>query len=252
MKKTNQILINTLIYLGVIAVILAVYSLLAVIINSSFILPPLSEVLVSFFLLFTKSNFYISLLNTLLRTVIAFFICFILAFILALACYKNKRANAVISPLISVIRALPTLAVILLIVIWTNSFIAPIIVTSLVVLPTVFQQFKNALLEIDKDQIEMCKLFNVGKNKIYKKVILPSLAPSTFSVIGTGLSLNLKLMVAGEVLSATSKSLGNMLNVANVNLQMAEMLGIIVVSVILSLSFELIFELIKKRVVKWL
>ena len=58
-------------------------------------------------------------------------------------------------------------------------------------------------------------------------------------------------MVAAEVLSATSRSIGSMLNSANYNSETAEMIALVVVSVIIGLVVESVFNALSKRASDW-
>ena len=247
-KKTLENLILPAISVLCIVLIWAVASKIT---DSEYILPSVLTTLKATFGVLSSAKFYGALLSTLLRVLIAFSISFVLAFALALLGYKSSKAKKIISPIISIIRALPTIAVVLLLLFWTNSFIAPVIVTILVVLPTIYTGVVNALEGLDKDLIEMCNVFGVSKKQTFLSVQLPAIMPSMLTVIGAGLSLNLKLMVAAEVLSATVKSVGNLLNYASYNGEMAQMLAIVLITVILGVVIEAIFNALSKKAGEW-
>ena len=97
----------------------------------------------------------------------------------------------------------------------------------------------------------MCKTFNVGKGDFIKKVALPEIMPEFLNTVGSNLSLNLKLMVAAEVIASTANSLGVMLNQGKVYFETAQMLSIVAVIVIIGLIIEYLFRFISKKVGKW-
>lgn len=245
--KINGYIVTILTVLG----ILFFWTVMALIAKSSYILPSIPETLVAIGELLITGEFYFSFLLTILRSIIAFAISFLLAFFLSVLCYKSKTADRIISPIVGILRALPTVAVILLLLIWTNSQVAPVIVTMLVVLPTLKTETTSSLNSLDRDVLEMCKVFNVSKKETLLKVIVPQVLPSLFISVGAGLSLNLKLMVAAEVLASTKNSIGNMLNFANYNLLIPKMLALVTISVLASLIIEKAFKLISKKVGKW-
>lgn len=252
MKDNNQNkLTGFAITLSTVVGILIVWTVLALIANSSYILPSIPETLVAMGKLLITGEFYLAFMLTLLRSFIAFSISFLLAFILSVFCYKSKTAERVINPIVGILRALPTVAVILLLLIWTNSQVAPVIVTTLVVLPTLKTQTTNSLNSLDKDLFVMCKVFNVEKKEIFTKVTVPQIMPSLLLSVGAGLSLNVKLMVAAEVLASTKNSIGNMLNYANFNLLIPKMLALVTFSVLACLVIEKIFSVLSKKVGKW-
>ena len=226
------------------------WGVLAIIIDNKFILPTLKETFSAFIGNFTSKIFYKALFLTLLRALIAFTVSLIIAFTLALL---SERENAlkIIAPIIAIIRALPTIAIVLLVLLWTNSYIAPMIVTTLVVLPTLYTDIKNSFSVIGKDQIIMCKTFNVGKGDFIKKVALPEIMPEFLNTVGSNLSLNLKLMVAAEVIASTANSVGLLLNQGKVYFETAKMLSIVAVVVIIGLIIEYLFAFVSKKAGKW-
>jgi len=249
--KNKKTLLNLILPLITVMCLFAVWAIVSSIVGSEYILPSVWVTIRSAFALFGKANFYLALLYTFIRVIIAFVISFTLAFILAFFSTKNQYVRRIVSPIISIIRALPTIAIVLLLLFWTNSNVAPVVVTMLVVLPTTYTGLKNALEEVDGELKEMCQVFGVDKKQVFFKVQLPAIMPSTCALIGSGISLNLKLMVAAEVLSATVRSIGNLLNYASYNGEMASMMALVLVTVILGFIIESVFNLISKKVGAW-
>lgn len=231
--------------------VLALWAVSAKIVRNEYLLPSIGRTLEEFFSLLTKGAFYVAYFRTLLRSVIAFFIAFFVAFALALLSYKYFIAQKIINPLVSVARALPTIAVVLLALVWTNSEIAPVIVTTLVVMPTAYAGIFNALSSIDKEQLEACKTFGIDEKTIMKKVKIPQTAPYLLSVAGTSLSLNVKLMVAGEVIASTSRSIGNALYLSKLYEQTAQTFALVIVTVITGLAVEAVFSALSKKFGRW-
>ncbi len=248
--KTDKIL-NIILPIISIGCIIVVWAISASAIGNEFILPTLSLTFNALINLFADGGFYLSVLGTLLRSLIAFFLSFVIGLILAILSNKYKRARSVIKPIISIVRALPTIAVVLFLLLWTNSFVAPVVVTMLVVLPTMFTNISTALESVDKKQIEMCKLYNVKNRDVLSRVIIPQITPSILTVIGAGISLNLKLMVATEVLSYTARSLGYILITSKMYFETATMFAVVFVTVVIGVLVELVFNLISKKVGKW-
>lgn len=219
--------------------------------SNEFILPSVGETFSALYKVLGQGVFYKSLLGTLFRTAVAFAVCFALAFLMAFWSRINPKADVMFAPIISFLRALPTIAVVLLLLMWTNSFVAPIIVTSLVVFPTVYNSLRHSFFGVDKDLVKALKLFNVDNKTLLKKVYVPTVLPSTLVAVGSGFSLNLKLMVAAEVIAATANSLGFMLNSSKALFETAKMIAIVVVTVIIGLIIEVIFNAISKKVGEW-
>lgn len=251
MKDKKVKILNLILPIASILAIIVVWIVAYYAVGNDSIMPSFSETLVTFFSLFAKGEFYLALGGTLLRTVISFVVSFVLAFGLALLSYKVWWVKKVLSPIVSIVRVLPTIAVVLLLLVWTNSFIAPIIVALLVVFPTTYTGVESVLSSIDEKQLEMCKVFGVDEKTVLKKVKIPQILPSTINIAGTALSLTLKLMVAAEVLSYTTDSIGNYLQLAKLYDNTVIMMALVLVTVVIGVVIEMVFSLISKKVGKW-
>ena len=76
---------------------------------------------------------------------------------------------------------------------------------------------------------------------------IPQILPSALYSAGAGLSLNLKLMVAAEVIAQTAVSLGYLLNKSKVYFEIADMLAIVAFAVITGAAIESAFGAIAKK-----
>lgn len=249
MKKQDKLL-NALLPFLTVAVIFGLWGLAAAKVDSEYVLPTVGDTFAALRELLKSAEFYRAYFGTLLRSVVAFAIAFFLAFIAAFVAYKCDKAKRALKPLIVIIRALPTIAVVLLLVLWTSSFVAPVIVTFLVVFPTLYNNLYAALCGIDKDLNEMCKVFGVSNKKRLTKVVFPQIAPEFITSAGAGLTLNLKLMVAAEVLAQTARSMGYLLNTSKIYFEISTMLALVLITVITGLIIEFLFSFWAKKAVK--
>ncbi len=249
MKKTK--VLNAVVPIMTFVFIIVVWITAGAIVNNEYLLPSIPAVWNALKSVFSDGKFYSAYLSTLLRSLIAFLISFILALGCGILCKRYSLFEKFIAPFIKIARALPTVAIVLILIFWTNAQVTPVVVTMLVVFPTLFISVKDSLNTVDKGQIEMCSLFGVSQKDIFFSVQLPQIAPSMLSSVGAGLSLNLKLMVAAEVLAATYISLGNVLNVYKYNAEIASMIAVVAICVITGLLIELVFNILSKKAGKW-
>lgn len=249
MKKLNK-LFSLILPLLTIAFLLVVWLIVAKTYDNEYIVPTIESTIKEMAKLFGEKKFYIALGQTMLRSVIAFLLSFFISAILAYCSVKSLKAEKLILPLISITRTLPTLAIAWLLLFWTNSQIAPVVITMLVVLPTSYTHIKGALESVNKNTIDAGKVDGAGLINLFFNIELPQIAPDLFNVTGSGLALNLKLMVAAEVLSATLKSLGNMINLAT-PFEVARVLAITVVVLVLGLVIEFLFNKLSKLASSW-
>lgn len=246
MKKYGKIL-NIALPIITTACILAIWAVAAAVANEEILLPRPSAAFKRFFMLFGEARFYAAYLSTLLRSLAAFAVSFLLAVGCALLAEKFAAAEKVMNTLIPLIRALPTIAVVLLLVLWTASGVAAVLVTVLVVFPTLYTNARAAFGKVDDGLKEMCRVYAVPKKTRLFKVYLPVAAPLLVSAAGAGLSLNVKLMVAAEVLAQTAKGLGNLMNGAKIYFETAELIALVLVAMLTGLLFENIGDMISRR-----
>ena len=251
MKKFNKFLAVLLPVITIIC-ILILWSIGADAVDSKYILPSVMDTVEAMFVLFKTSKFYVAFSLTLLRSLIAFIVSFFIASIFAYFANKSKKIESVVLTVVSILRALPTIAIVLLLVLWTDEQVAPIIVTMLVVLPTAYTNIKNAFDSVDKTTTEAGKVDGASSKQILFKIQLPQITPALLSSIGSGISLNFKLMVAAEVLSATIKSLGNLLNNAKNSIDgIASMLAMVLITIIFGILIEFLFNKIASKLGDW-
>ena len=247
MRKSEKIL-NLIIPLISVLCIVVLWIVLALVVDNIYLMPGFFTTIKEVFRLFATGEFYSAFLGTILRTLISFVVALSFALVLSVLTFENKRVKSAVAPIISIIRVLPTIAVVLLLLVWTNSFVAPIVVTFLVVFPTIYLNIESAIKSIDYDQVECSKTFGADDKYIFKNVVFPQILPNFFSAVGAGLSLNLKLMVAAEVLALTVNSMGNLLQLAKLYDQMVTMMALVLVTVIFGLIIEGVFSYISKKV----
>ena len=250
MKNLNKLL-NLILPLFTVGFLVLAWAVVAKMEDNHFIVPTVSQTIKEFFALFGQKIFYRALGLTALRSLIAFVLSFFLSAVLAYFANKSKTAEKLILPFIAFTRALPTIAIAWLLVFWTNSQIAPVVITMLVVMPTSYTHVKGALDSIDRTTIEAGKVDGAGWLKLFLTIELPQIAPDICSITGSGLALNLKLMVAAEVLGSTVKSLGSMINMTYYGFEVAQTLALTVVVLLLGLVLEFIFNALSKKAGDW-
>jgi ABC-type nitrate/sulfonate/bicarbonate transport system permease component len=114
-------------------------------------------------------------------------------------------------------------------------------------LPTSYTHIESAFLSIDKTVIEAGRVDGANEKSVFLKIELPQILPAVYTGVGSGLSLNFKLMVAAEVIAQTANSIGYMLNTSKVYFEIANMLAIVCFSVIFGLIVETIFSYLSKK-----
>lgn len=218
---------------------------------NDYIIPSFSDTMKSMGELLAESAFWTAFGYTLLRTAEAFVLSFLLAAVLAALSVCSKGAAAFIRPVMIFLRTLPTLAVVLILLIWTNRKIAPVIVTLLVLLPAIYAQITAAAGDIDGDLIEMADVYRIPRKTRLFKIYLPLVSPNILSQAGANISMGLKVMISAEVLSKTFNSLGNLMQNAREYLEMPRLAALTLMAVLLGLILDFGFSQFTYITKKW-
>ncbi|NLZ24898.1 MAG: ABC transporter permease subunit [Clostridiales bacterium] len=229
--------------IAALAIALAVWAAAAAAVNKPLILPGVSEVLKEFFLLLKEKAFYKGVGWTLLRTLEAFLLSVVLGLAFAVIGALVKPIRKTFEPIATAMRAVPTMAVILLSVLWLDYDEAPVLIGFLICFPLLYSSFLNAFLSVDKDLIEMAKVFKVKKTDTVRYIFIPSILPSALSSMKSVVSLCLKVTIASEVIAQTKTSIGVMMQMASMRFDIAKLMAWTVSAIVLSFVLEGLFAL---------
>lgn len=249
--KVKRVSENILYPLATLGLILLIWYLAAISIDVEIILPKPSLAFRRLWELFGESEFWGNTGATLLRAVLGFLSALIPGVLLAVAAFLFRPVYRLLNPLIMVLRAIPTMSVILLCILWISEKISPIVIAFLIVFPTVFSAVYGALGAVDRNLIEMSALYRIPKRKQVFDLYLPAVAPEFFQAARNSIGLNLKIVIASEAMALTKKSIGNMLQSSKAWLDTPQLFAYTIVAIVLSFLLELSVEGISRLVVRW-
>ncbi len=221
------------------------------IVGNDYLLPSFWETISATWQYLADGAFWRAFAGTLLRTFCAFVISLILGTGFAALSRLCGRVRAFFAPVISLLRTLPTLAVILILLLWTSPTVAPVIVSLFVLFPAVYASALSAFDEVGEEYGELARAFCVsGRRKIFK-MYLPLAAPPVLKQSGAIFSLGLKITVSGEVLASTYRSLGGLMQEAKMYVQMPQLLALTLLCILLGFLLEGACALVYRLTVRW-
>ncbi|MDE5566474.1 MAG: ABC transporter permease subunit [Anaeroplasmataceae bacterium] len=247
MKK----LFNSILYsLAVILIVLLVWYFASLIINVELILPTPYIAFKNIGTYLISGEFWISLGWTYLRCIESFLIAFVIALLLAVLAYLFPTVEKLASPFMAIVRAIPTMAILLILIISLRPYQTPIVVAGIVICPTLFQSFLSSFKSIDLQLVEMVEVYLVPKSKQILKFYIPSILPGIFSNSASSFSLNIKLIIAAEALAQTSKSIGKMMQYAKINIEIEKLFALAIIAIVISILSEALIRLVQRLVLK--
>lgn len=232
------------IFYSVFAVLImwAVWLIVAATVGNEYLVPDFASSAREFFTLFAKGFFWKALGWSLLRVIIAFSISFLLALGCACLAVACKPFSAFMRPIVALFRTLPTMAVLLIILVWMTPRTAPIAVTLLVLFPMIYTQMTLGIESVDGGLLEMAKVYRLTAKQKLTCIYLPHLAPQTVEQTGVNLSFGLKLTISAEVMASTYTAIGGMMTEAQAYLNLPRLTALTLVAVIFGVVLEIVFR----------
>ena len=238
MIKAKNKAITWLLPLLTLLVMVVIWQVLASVIQLNIILPTPLSALKEFFNFLLDGAVYIAVGLTLLRTVICYLICFLLGWALGYLSFKVNGVNLAISPIISLIKSVPTMSVILLILIWVNYEIAPIVIAFIVVFPLSYASSLSGYKSLDKSIFNMAKIYKISDKTLYKNYVLPTLLDNFSASSVSELLLTFKIVISGEVMAETARGIGELIKQSKYALETGKLFAYTIVAVILGVLLE--------------
>ena len=153
MKK--QTLYNLLLSLAAVVLLWAMWFIAALCLRNDYILPNFTDAFREMGRLLGEAAFWRAFAGTVLRTVVSFLISLVLGVLFAVLASLKRGIRAFFAPIVSILRTVPTMAIILMLLIWTTPRVAPVIVTFLVLFPAVYAAMLTSLDEVKEQDAKM-------------------------------------------------------------------------------------------------
>lgn len=213
-KKQIRILISFLF-------LFLIWQYLAMKLQNSIILPYPKEVLVQMLTQLQSTLFYDSIVQTFLRIVLGFLIALGLATLLSFLSYFYPWFADLFYPILLLTRSIPNISYILIVLFWFSAQTSVMIITFLILFPTIYANLYQGLVSFPKEFQDVMKVYPAPKTDEIFHVYLPYLRPYIFASTNAGLSLSLKVGIMAEILGQARTGIGRQLNICRLNLDMA-------------------------------
>ncbi len=248
MKKGVKYFNKILFTLGAFGVLLLIWQIAFFCVGNPLVLPSPWECFGELFVLLSKARFWKSFFATFLRAVSAFAMSAILGLGFAVISYLLPSFRAFLAPIAAFLRALPTVGVILLILVFVSPASAPVAVACLALVPALYSSALAAFFSVDEELIELCRVYRVPVKKRVFSLYLPAATPYLIREGTVGLSFSLKLAVSAEVLASTFQSVGGMMQEAKLYLEIPSLFALTVAVVLVGFLVEGVGAILARRV----
>ena len=233
-----------------------VWQIIALLIGNVLLFPDPLTVVKHLCQMIVTSSFWLSLTTSLLRVMIGIVIAIFIGTALAILSSRIKLLYELLFPLMTIIKASPVASFIILIVIFIGRDTVPTVISLLMVMPVVWTNVYEGIINIDKDLKEVCSLYKFSARKRLRVLYFPSVMPYFTSAVLSSIGLGWKAGIAAEILYPPIESIGRAMLESKQLLLTEDLFAWTLVVIMLSFTFEILLKLAlrqtnnKKRVTK--
>lgn len=218
--------------------LIVLWVIMAEIIDKEVIFPTVRSTLRSLIDIINDSKFFIIMIHSLLRSLIGFLISLSLAIILGILSSISKVIYNLMKPILSFLSSVPTMAIIILALIWFNNDFVPMFVGFLMVFPILYETVRGAIVNVDSNILEMANIYNVNNFTIINNIYIPAIFLSLDQVFLSALNTTLKMIIAGEALSQPKYAIGSNLQLEKMYLNTSGVFAWIIIILFISKFLE--------------
>ena len=228
-------------------IFISVWQIVAVIVDNGLLLPSFFTVLSDIYKIILTNNFIILILSSIFRCIESFIFSLVIAIVLAIISYFNKFIYNFLYIIIVFLKAIPTMAFIVLVLIWTSKDFAPIIIGVVISFPIFYDVVLNSLLDIDKNLLQMFRIYRVETRDKIITLIIPVIAIAIKKVINSTLSLIFKVVISGEVYAQPEHGIGSIIQFEKMQLNTSRIIAWMIIITAIVCFFDFVIDRVSKK-----
>lgn len=217
---------------------LALWQLLSAAVGSALLLPAPLSVVRRLFELMGTAQFWRTVLLSLLRISAGIAFALILGVITAVLTCRFALLDALLSPVISVIKTTPVASFVILVLIWLRRDYVPVLISALMVFPVVWSNVSAGIKNTDRSFLELARVYDFSFIKTAQSIYFPSVLPYFRSACSSALGFGWKAGIAAEVLTVPGVSIGRMIYESKLYLQTTDLFAWTLCVILLSVLLE--------------
>ena len=226
---------------------LCVWQAAAMLLGEPLLLASPVQVAGRLFSLILTEKFWSTVGYTTLRIVCGFLLGFGVGVVLAVLAGRYQGLETLLWPFVVTIKSIPVASFVILVLIWLSSRQLSVFIAFLMVFPVIYLNTLQGLKATDGRMLEMAKMYRLSFSRKLKYIYVPQLQPFLMSACSIALGLSWKSGVAAELIGRPDLSMGDMLYMAKVHMDTADVFAWTVVIILLSQLFEKLFLKLMKK-----
>lgn len=226
---------------------IVLWQLISNIVGKELLIASPASVVKSLIKLWGEGSFWSSLWFTFARISLGFIFAMIIGVLMAIATSRHVFLRELVSVPMSIIKAVPVASFIIIALIWISSRNLSIFISFLMVLPIFYTNILKGIEGVEKQLLQMTKVFEVGSMKKIRFVYIPQIMPYFISSATVSLGLCWKAGIAAEVIGIPTGSIGEKLYQSKIFLNTSELFAWTIIIIVISVIFEKIFLFMLKK-----
>ncbi|WP_242661394.1 ABC transporter permease [Alkaliphilus metalliredigens] len=227
--------------------LLILWKVVSVIVDKEILIPSPEKTFIEIISIIRAPYFIVAVMNTLKRALIGFVIALGAGIGLGLMGGFFKPMYYLLRPIVLINKAVPTMAMILLALIWLESEKAPILVGFVVIFPIIYENVVQGIRNVDVKLVEMMDMYDINKLDKLKDLYMPSIKSYLHGAMSAAMGLNLKIIIAAEVLSQPRLSMGTSFQIEKANLNTAGVFAWSLIAICIAGILEQTLKVMKNR-----
>ena len=176
--------------------------------NDSALFPNVIDVLNCFSKLLGDSHTYLYIGNTLSQLLISIIISSFFGIALGALAGFNRIAEKVLKPFMILLRSLPMIILIVIIWIILNKDIVPVLGTTLVIVPIIYEATLQGIRNIEREYIDAYKIYSKTNPYILFKIHLPMISGYLKQAYSNAIGMGIKVVVTIGYVVGVKNSFG--------------------------------------------
>lgn len=228
-------LIPTLLSIAFIAI---AWQLIALSIGFPALFPSISALLKEIYMLIISTDFFNALFATILRGIIGFIFAFLFAFLFASVAAFSGFWKSFFQPILVMTRSVPVISLVLIALLWFPPTQLPVFIALITMFPILYQNTLTGLNQTDIRLVEVAQVFGKPKINQFLCIYIPSAKKNILDGAKTAMGFGWRAIIIGEVLSQPLHGIGTSMKLAQVYINVPELIAWTVVAIAVSYLFE--------------
>lgn len=245
----RRILLKALKTCALVAVYIALWQLLSMLVDNSLLLPSPTETTVAAYSILVSAEGWQTIGLTLLRIMAGYVLGCAAGVLLAVLTAHLNVFEWLLKPLRSLIKTTPITSFALILLVSMASGFVPVVVAMIVVIPMIWQTTEEAIRNRSVQLDEMAHIYLSFRKKL-RYVTLPQIMPRFLATASTALGFAWKAVITAEILALPRFGIGKQMQNIRIYLDMPDLFAWTLIVIAFSVLIETGIRFVVKKAVQ--